>query len=172
MKAKKKIIIVIIVLILLILGFIALTEFDLYLRLYIGNREKGTVTITVDGKKHELQKDDIRFEGKEIKKKDEGSVKIDGTTAHISLKAKEYGSHDFCIDNIPNCGTIIIKIYHWNWYSVTKFGLDINIDSEKGTLTYEGHYSNLNDFGIYVKHEVSDTVDIQENENIAISLYQ
>ncbi len=122
---------------LLLIGAVAIC-FLAYPRIYFGNRIKGDVTITYNGEPYELTSEQLKSHTK-VREIENGRYRIE-------LKGGEYGSNPFEIIFSPE---MIVKVdfIHANWWYVTKFNLDINIDTEKGEIAYKGNYTSSQDSG-------------------------
>lgn len=109
-------------------------------RIYFGNRIKGDVTITCDGKPYGINPE--RFKSA-AKVRETGNGRY-----YIELKGGEYGSNPFEI-GLTNERIVEVDIFHSNWWYVTDFNLDINIDSNKKEITYKGDYTSSGDNGTF-----------------------
>lgn len=123
-------------------------------RIYFGNRIKGDVTITCDGKPYALNPDRLKSAAK-VRETGNGRY-------YIEVKGGEYGSNPFEIIFSPDM-KVIVDCFQTNWWYVTDFNLDINIDSNKKEITYKGDYTTPDYSGSIDKNQ---TIDREELEVI------
>ncbi len=115
---------------------VCLFYYPIFPRIYFGNRIKGDVTITCDGKPYALNPDRLKSAAK-VRETGNGRY-------YIELKGGEYGSNPFEIE-LTHHRIVEVNIFHSNWWYVTDFNLDINIDSSKKEITYKGWYTSSED---------------------------
>ncbi|MDE5619361.1 MAG: hypothetical protein K2I80_02400 [Ruminococcus sp.] len=73
-----------------------------YYRVYIGDRIKGNISVTVDNEVYPLEKDKISFS-------DSGKISINGNgTADMSFHAGKYGNYKFNLLGMPTEKTVTV----------------------------------------------------------------
>ena len=139
MKAlKKSIIIIAVIFAVAVLASVILYFFFkpvFYHFLYPFDRITGIVHVTMDGEKYNLISDDVIGQ---YEFKDEINVKVsnDADGLRTSIHGGEYGPYSLTIYIDGYNDPIEVGIYQYNWWNVTKFDLDISIDSEAATITF------------------------------------
>lgn len=103
--------------------------------LYPFDRITGTIHVTMDEEKYNLKSDDVIGQ---YEFKDEINVKVsnDADGLRTSIHGGEYGPYSLTIHINGLNDPIKAVIYQYNWWNVTKFNLDISIDSAAGTITF------------------------------------
>lgn len=118
--------------------------YPVFPRIYFGNRIKGDVTITCDGKPYGINSDRLQSDAK--------VRQIGNGRYHVELKGGNYGSNPFEIV-LTNERIVEVDIFHSNWWYVTDFNLDINIDSDKKEITYKVDYTSSGDNSTFEKKQ-------------------
>ena len=130
----------------------------IYYRLYAGDRIKGNVSVTVDGEAIMLAEEDISGCRK---------VKINSDSTYIAIKGGEFGGYSFAV-NIPNIDKeITIVCSQYNWWTVTRFDLDVIIDTANNTVKFEGSYSYVDGDGKIRKGKINE-LKMLSDDNIKI----
>lgn len=143
-KHKKAIIRAVSVLLIGAVTVVCLFYYPVFPRIYFGNRIKGDVTITYDGEPYDLNSEQLKSHTK-VREIENGRYRIE-------LKGGEYGSNPFEIIFSPEM-IVTVDCFHSNWWYVTKFNLDINIDTNKNEITYKGYYISSQDSGTVDKKQ-------------------
>lgn len=125
----------------------------LYYRLYPFDRIRGTVSVSVDGRKAEISPA-------------EGVSTSDGT-AHVSIKAGEYGGYSFNLYADGISRPVEVSVYHYNWWNVTRFQLECAADTQSETIDISCRYTMLSEEGTELPESFSKTV-VYGNERIYI----
>lgn len=156
-RKKFKIIFVILLAVVFILSAICFLYKPIYYRLYFGDRIKGTVSVSVDGKAYQLQP-------KEIQGSDELNLTDNGNIAKLSIHGGEYGGYPICVyidtADMDALG-FEINCFQHNWWNVTEFKLNIEIDTKQNIISYSGDYTTIADSGkkCYDKIEMQQSID-------------
>ncbi len=156
-KAMSKLIKPLIVILVLLLCFIILFCKPIFYRLYFGDRIKGTVSVSVDGKAYQLQP-------KEIQGSDELKLTDNGNIAELSIHGGENGGYPICVyldtADMDALG-FEINCFQHNWWNVTEFKLNIEIDTKQNSISYSGDYTTIADSGkkCYNKIEMQQSID-------------
>lgn len=114
----------------IILLIIAFMCSGLVTRLYLGDRIKVNMYITVDGKSAEISKNDTMTY----------KIKKGNGCYTISHRANEYDTFEYSLlinEKIP----LNLCCNHWNWWEITRSNLYIDIDTKVKTYTYYEEYS-------------------------------
>lgn len=164
MKRTKKNIVASAIIILTICALTLICTRHIWIHVYgrMVDGIKGEITVNIDGSACNIKDYDFKFQK-------EGSCKVVDKKAKVSIKAHEYGGYEFFIEGIPDGGMITVNSYQHNDWNVTRFELDINVDTEKGEVYAEGYYTFLSESGSTIKEPISETHSIDEND-IKISL--
>lgn len=74
---------------------------------------------------------------------DEDNLKVKGndSVAHIGIKGGEYGEYKFSIDVPDLDDSIQVTVMQFNWWNVTDFYLDVEIDTVKHNILYSYSYT-------------------------------
>lgn len=167
-KGKKKwvtVVKVIVAIPLLYFVFITLKAM-FYPRLYFGPRIKGTVELVIDGQPYALTEDCIHTNERFLRvANDSCTVKcnIDGS-AYVKIGGG-YGKYGYVIDVEELEYPVYVTTYQMNSWETTDYDLVISVDTEAGTVSYEGTYSRN---GSWTKHPYSFTVDAAEGDTMRI----
>lgn len=112
----------------------------IYYRFYPFDRIRGTVSLTVDGEKMTLTRDDIVFYDKKYDKYEDGSAKdISDGRVKIYMDGSEYGSHCFEVHSDKLKEPVAVSCFQDNWWNVVDFDLDIAVNG--GYMSCSGEYS-------------------------------
>lgn len=121
--------------ILLVLVIFLLRNSELYYRIYLGDRIKGTVSIFVDGKQCDISESNIVF-------MKEGNVKIKDGKALVSMHAGEYGSYKYEIEGITD-EPVRANFFQGNWWDIVRYDISISIDTKNKTAVYSGYIKSF-----------------------------
>ena len=130
------------ILILVILVGVCFAFPQLPLRVYPGDRIKGTVQLTVDGKAAALTEESFSRVNEEFTVEP-----LNDTTAQISMRGGAYGLYAVNLNNALADKSISIGCFQHNWWNVLRFDLQIAIDTKEGMITYSGHCTLFGDNG-------------------------
>ena len=119
----------------------------IYYRIYIGDRIKGNISVTIDGETFTPSSEDISGCRKS---------NIKGDRTQIAVKGGDYGIYHFGVNIPPIDKTINMGCYHYNWWTVTNFDIDIIIDTAGNIVTFEGDCSYVDDDGKTNKFQIND----------------
>ena len=140
MKGKRILICVLVILAILVGVCFAFPQ--LPLRVYPGDRIKGTVALTIDGQAHALTADSFTRVNEEVTVQP-----VNDTTAQIAMRAGDYGLYAVNLNSAFADRSISIGCFQHNWWNVLRFDLQIAIDTKEGTITYSGHCTLFGDNG-------------------------
>ena len=124
----------------------------LRLRLYPGDRIRGTVQLTVDGSRRMLNEKSVQNDGGfQIQYTDDGA-------ADVRSRGGDYGDYAFelLLDELDQ--PIIVCCFQHNWWNVQRFELQITVDTASQTIQYTGHSS---DYGSNGKR-IADSIEISQ----------
>ena len=139
---------------------------EFYGRLHMGPRIKGTVELIIDGQPYALTEDCIHTNDMFLRvANDSCTVKcnIDGS-AYVKIGGG-YGKYGYVIDVEELEYPVYVCTYQMNSWETTDYDLVISVDTEAGTVSYEGTYSRN---GSWTKHPNSDTVEISKGYEASI----
>lgn len=141
-KKELKVTLVTLLSVVLIISVICFLYKPIYYRLYFGDRIKGTISVIVDGEAYELQP-------KEIQGSDELDISDNGV-AELSIHGGEYGGYPIYVylDTADiETQSIRINCFQHNWWNVTEFKFNIEINTNQNIITFKGDYSTIADSG-------------------------
>ena len=160
-KRRIKIIAILLAAALLIGGITYFFFKPVYYRFfYLGDRIRGTVRVTVDGERYELKSSDVSAFFVEQKVDFSFQDGEDGTA--LSIHAGEYGPYWLTIRVDGLDAPLEAMFYQYNWYNVSKYDLDIAIDSASETITFTSTAQVLNEVGKFRSEERATTVSFSD----------
>ncbi len=150
---------------LLIGGLLALLRAafpTLYYRIYPFDRITGTVTVTVDGKPYPLRADEFS-ENRDVF---HGTPRFSvlGGTSHVRIRGGEKEPYGFMlkIDGVEH--PMRIGTFHFNWWDVTKFDLDIAINTTAKTVTMQSSTQQIGNDGSTLHSTQTETFSLSDPE--------
>ena len=167
MSAVKKATVIIAVLLAAVLLFAAISYLffkPLFYRFYPFDRITGTVCVTTDGEKTDLNEGDVTafYDYEEIGIGFHNAE--DG--AKISIHGGEYGSYTLKI-KVDGVGSPLeAVIYQSNWWNVSKFNMDISIESAAKKITFTSNAEVLNEEGKWITEEHTTTAAFSDGKYI------
>ncbi len=122
-------------------AFLRLCMPKIYYRLYPGNRINGEVTVTIDGQPAQIAEDSIYSAYK-------SRVTVTGNGFQLSTKGNKYGPYhySFSVEELPDTKFTFYS-YQFNWWNVTDFTLQYNIDTEANLVEYHAEHVELLESG-------------------------
>lgn len=153
MKKSQKIIISIVAVFLICTVSICFFCKPIYYRLYLGNRIKGDINIIIDGKPYQY------YYMTEFSSIDKAKETTKGT-AHIEMKGGEYGSNTFTIRPHNLDKSITVDCFQTNWWYVTNFNLNIDINTHKETISFKGDYTATDSDGRKIGGKIDKTQEL------------
>lgn len=159
---KKSKIILLALLCILVMGSIAFLILMPY-RFYPGNRIKGTIKLSVDGEIVHLEKDDVY-----CRKDERISVKNRDDDTKIGIKAGKYGGYDIDL-NVPGINEELeLSVMQFNWWNVTNFDINIDIDRSSGTICWNYNYTSLKENGAKESFNGEQSGKLEDNRSLRI----
>lgn len=163
MKKSKKILLALLGI--LVIGAIAFLILMPY-RFYPGNRIKGTIKLSVDGEIVHLEKDDVRCIY--CRNDERISVKNRGDDTKIGIKAGGYGNYDIDL-NVPDINEKLeISVMQFNWWNVTNFDINIDIDRSSDTIRWSYSYTSLKENGAKESFNGEQSGKLEDNSSLFI----
>ncbi len=122
-------------------AFVRLCLPQVYYRLYPGNRINGEVTVTIDGQPAQIVEDSIYSAYKT-------RFNVTGNGFRLSTKGNKYGSYhySFSVEELPDIQFAFYS-YQFNWWNVTDFTLQYDIDTEANVVEYHAEHVELLESG-------------------------
>ncbi len=155
MKGKRFLICVLVIPVLLVVICFAFPQ--LPLRVYPGDRIKGTVQLTIDGETITLREDSF------LRVNDDVKVRIrENKAARISMQAGEYGSYGVNLVDDHLDRSVSINCFQHDWWNVMRFHLEITVDTKTQQITYFGHCITFGDNGRRINEPISQTQPITD----------
>ncbi len=121
----------------------------------MGDRIKGNISVTVDNEMISLNMADIHGCDK---------WNVQGWNASVAVKGGEYGRYDIGVD-IPGLErSVTVACHQYNWWNVTRFDLEILVDTQKNFVTYYGEYSGLDEIGSSHSYRIDSTQELSDDK--------
>lgn len=115
---------------------------EFYGRLHIGARIEGTVELTVDGQPYALTEDCIHTNDRLLRAANDGCKVTPNSDGSATVKiGGGYGKYGYVIDIKELEYPVYVCTYQMNSWETTDYDLVISVDTEAGTVSYEGTYS-------------------------------
>lgn len=130
----------------------------IYFRLYTGDRIEGEISLTIDGQEYSLKDSDLTFEFEH--EKTSGKYE-DG---QVSLKAGDYGQYLIIINCPQDIPPITIGVMQANWWNKESFELTIEVDRERGSVTYSGKQKYITELGFSQSGLISKSQPLTDGE--------
>ncbi len=138
---KKRIIVIVIFLLIIAAAALCYLYKPLYYRMYLGDRIKGELHVTIDSEPAMLSDYSVSSDS------DGFSTKADGDATKISIKGGSYGGYSFAV-NIPGVDIPLeITVFQHNWWNVAIFEMNIAVSTENNTASCSYKYTWIEEDG-------------------------
>lgn len=127
-----------------------------YYRLYPFDRIQGNIQVTVDGQACTLSEESFT-DCRRVKPQNDGS-------AHIGIKAGEYGAYAFLLNIEELEQPVTVRCYQHNWWNVWNLDLQVHIDTQHNNAVISGTATDLDDHGrknadsVYLKYDLAEEI--------------
>lgn len=144
-----------------------------YKVLYYGEREKFAVTVFIDDKKIDIEKDSVNISGKSIdnnnKEKNVNLGKVNQMVTDkldLSFDGSHFGTYNLNLK--ANDYDIGINFIRYNWWYVDKYNIDIYIDTKTQIVKYKVTSKRMDSKADISDENYEASIDLKDKN---ISLY-
>lgn len=133
-----------------------------YYRLYPGDRIRGNIQVIVDGQPCTLTESSFT-DCRRADPEDDGS-------ANIRIRAGKYGSYAFEMHVAALEAPVTVRCFQHNWWNVTDFDLQFQIDTKQNTAAVSGSVTTIADNGKKVSDSIRQEYDLTEPVQVSFGL--